>query len=73
MSVGLIAVSYQSDPGVQAKYVEEVKDPKKVKVSHSSHGKEKGLVLVLGQGDVGQLGFGRGHHGEEEAGPGDPA
>uniref|UniRef100_A0A8C7CJJ2 Regulator of chromosome condensation 1 n=1 Tax=Oncorhynchus kisutch TaxID=8019 RepID=A0A8C7CJJ2_ONCKI len=37
---------------------EEVKDPKKVKVSHSSHGQEKGLVLVLGQGDVGQLGLG---------------
>uniref|UniRef100_A0A8C7F560 Regulator of chromosome condensation 1 n=1 Tax=Oncorhynchus kisutch TaxID=8019 RepID=A0A8C7F560_ONCKI len=39
---------------------EEVKDPKKVKVSvsHSSHGEEKGLVLVLGQGDVGQLGLG---------------
>lgn len=27
-------------------------------VSHSSHGQEKGLVLVLGQGDVGQLGLG---------------
>lgn len=36
----------------------DVKDPKKVKVSHSSHGKEDGLVLVLGQGDVGQLGLG---------------
>ncbi|XP_030638003.1 regulator of chromosome condensation [Chanos chanos] len=31
---------------------------KKVKVSHRSHGQEKGLVLVLGQGDVGQLGLG---------------
>ncbi|XP_048009276.1 regulator of chromosome condensation [Megalobrama amblycephala] len=31
---------------------------KKQKVSHSSHGQEKGLVLVLGQGDVGQLGLG---------------
>lgn len=31
---------------------------KKVKVSHKSHGQEKGLVLVLGQGDVGQLGLG---------------
>lgn len=27
-------------------------------VSHRSHGQEKGLVLVLGQGDVGQLGLG---------------
>lgn len=27
-------------------------------VEHRSHGKEKGLVLVLGQGDVGQLGLG---------------
>lgn len=34
------------------------KDAKKVKVSHRSHGKEAGLVLVLGQGDVGQLGLG---------------
>ncbi|KAG9276414.1 regulator of chromosome condensation [Astyanax mexicanus] len=31
---------------------------KKLKVSHKSHGQEKGLVLVLGQGDVGQLGLG---------------
>ncbi|TSQ69508.1 Regulator of chromosome condensation [Bagarius yarrelli] len=31
---------------------------KKVKVSHRSHSQEKGLVLVLGQGDVGQLGLG---------------
>lgn len=31
---------------------------KKVKVSHKSHGQEKALVLVLGQGDVGQLGLG---------------
>ncbi|KAL0984614.1 hypothetical protein UPYG_G00144160 [Umbra pygmaea] len=37
---------------------EDVKAPKKVKVSHSSHGKVKGSVLVLGQGDVGQLGLG---------------
>lgn len=36
----------------------EDQDAKKVKVSHSSHGKEPGLVLVLGQGDVGQLGLG---------------
>ncbi len=27
-------------------------------VTHSSHGQEKGLLLVLGQGDVGQLGLG---------------
>lgn len=27
-------------------------------VSHRSHAKEAGLVLVLGQGDVGQLGLG---------------
>ncbi|TKS81872.1 Regulator of chromosome condensation [Collichthys lucidus] len=38
--------------------VEEEKDAKKVKVSHTSHGKEAGQVLVLGQGDVGQLGQG---------------
>ncbi|XP_041799235.1 regulator of chromosome condensation [Chelmon rostratus] len=38
--------------------VEDEKDLKKVKVSHRSHGKEAGQVLVLGQGDVGQLGNG---------------
>ncbi|XP_071325986.1 regulator of chromosome condensation [Trachinotus anak] len=38
--------------------VEDDKDSKKVKVSHRSHGKEAGQVLVLGQGDVGQLGLG---------------
>lgn len=27
-------------------------------VSHRSHGKDAGQVLVLGQGDVGQLGLG---------------
>ncbi|KAM8869371.1 regulator of chromosome condensation isoform 2-T4 [Spinachia spinachia] len=37
---------------------EDNKTPKKVKVSHRSHGKEAGQVLVLGQGDVGQLGLG---------------
>ncbi|KAM6967957.1 regulator of chromosome condensation [Aplochiton taeniatus] len=37
---------------------EDLNESKKVKVSHSSHGKEKGQVLVLGQGDVGQLGLG---------------
>ncbi|XP_029929263.1 regulator of chromosome condensation [Myripristis murdjan] len=31
---------------------------KKVKVTHRSHGKDTGQVLVLGQGDVGQLGLG---------------
>nr|KAF6267743.1 hypothetical protein mMyoMyo1_011549 [Myotis myotis] len=31
---------------------------KKVKVSHRSHCTEPGLVLILGQGDVGQLGLG---------------
>ncbi|TKC40526.1 hypothetical protein EI555_013087 [Monodon monoceros] len=31
---------------------------KKVKVSHRSHNTEPGLVLTLGQGDVGQLGLG---------------
>ncbi|CAN9513960.1 unnamed protein product [Ophioblennius macclurei] len=36
---------------------EEV-EPKKAKVSHSSHRTEAGVVLVLGQGDVGQLGLG---------------
>ncbi|XP_068999220.1 regulator of chromosome condensation [Embiotoca jacksoni] len=38
--------------------VEESNDSKKVKVSHRSHCKEAGQVLVLGQGDVGQLGLG---------------
>lgn len=38
--------------------VEDGKGSKKVKVSHRSHGKEAGQVLVLGQGDVGQLGLG---------------
>ncbi|TNN76271.1 Regulator of chromosome condensation [Liparis tanakae] len=38
--------------------VEDDKTPKKVKVSHRSHGKDPGQVLVLGQGDVGQLGLG---------------
>ncbi|XP_057689269.1 regulator of chromosome condensation [Corythoichthys intestinalis] len=36
----------------------ESTDSKKVKVYHRSHGKEAGHVLVLGQGDVGQLGLG---------------
>ncbi|XP_038614000.1 regulator of chromosome condensation [Tachyglossus aculeatus] len=35
-----------------------VPDSKKVKVSHPSHRAEPGLVLTLGQGDVGQLGLG---------------
>ncbi|CAJ1061564.1 regulator of chromosome condensation [Xyrichtys novacula] len=39
--------------------VEDDKGPKKVKISHRSHGKEAGQVLVLGQGDVGQLGLGQ--------------
>ncbi|XP_042346428.1 regulator of chromosome condensation [Plectropomus leopardus] len=38
--------------------VEDEGVPKKLKVSHRSHGKEAGQVLVLGQGDVGQLGLG---------------
>ncbi|XP_028281346.1 regulator of chromosome condensation [Parambassis ranga] len=38
--------------------VEDDKSSKKVKVSHRSHRKEPGQVLVLGQGDVGQLGLG---------------
>lgn len=37
---------------------QDEKEVKKVKVSHRSHGKEAGQVLVLGQGDVGQLGQG---------------
>ncbi|CAL8247873.1 unnamed protein product [Lota lota] len=37
---------------------DDEKDPKKVKVHHRSHGTETGHVLVLGQGDVGQLGLG---------------
>ncbi|XP_056142568.1 regulator of chromosome condensation [Lampris incognitus] len=38
--------------------LEDEKESKKVKVFHRSHGKETGQVLVLGQGDVGQLGLG---------------
>ncbi|KAM9310847.1 regulator of chromosome condensation isoform 1-T2 [Pholidichthys leucotaenia] len=38
--------------------VENETDTKKIKVFHRSHCKEAGLVLVLGQGDVGQLGLG---------------
>ncbi|XP_077454175.1 regulator of chromosome condensation [Stigmatopora argus] len=38
--------------------VVEPTDRKKVKVYHRSHGKDGGHVLVLGQGDVGQLGLG---------------
>ncbi|KAG7277164.1 hypothetical protein CRUP_021704 [Coryphaenoides rupestris] len=34
------------------------KNSKKVKVHHMSHNSEAGQVLVLGQGDVGQLGLG---------------
>ncbi|KAM4736045.1 regulator of chromosome condensation [Anableps anableps] len=37
---------------------EDVEGSKKIKVSHRSHCKEVGQVLVLGQGDVGQLGLG---------------
>ncbi|KAM9782895.1 regulator of chromosome condensation [Neosynchiropus ocellatus] len=33
-------------------------EAKKLKISHRSHGKVGGQVLVLGQGDVGQLGLG---------------
>ncbi|XP_062256083.1 regulator of chromosome condensation [Platichthys flesus] len=42
----------------KSEVVVEEGDAKKVKVSHRSHGKEAGQVLVLGQGDVGQLGLG---------------
>ncbi|XP_038567724.1 regulator of chromosome condensation [Micropterus salmoides] len=38
--------------------VKDHRDIKKVKVTHRSHGKEAGQVLVVGQGDVGQLGLG---------------
>ncbi|XP_072250661.1 regulator of chromosome condensation isoform X2 [Leuresthes tenuis] len=41
-----------------AAVVEDVKDSKKSRVSHRSHCREAGQVLVLGQGDVGQLGLG---------------
>ncbi|PKU27712.1 regulator of chromosome condensation [Limosa lapponica baueri] len=37
---------------------EESPGPKKIKVCHSSHRTQPGLVLTLGQGDVGQLGLG---------------
>ncbi|KAJ8290173.1 hypothetical protein GJAV_G00009580 [Gymnothorax javanicus] len=46
-------------PGKKRPQPEEIKPAKKVKVSHNSHAQEKGLVLVLGQGDVGQLGLGQ--------------
>lgn len=43
----------------RAKGSEQSPEPSElVVVEHSSHAKEKGLVLVLGQGDVGQLGLG---------------
>ncbi|XP_055019736.1 regulator of chromosome condensation [Boleophthalmus pectinirostris] len=45
-------------PKRKSEAVVEDTDAKKVKVSHQSHAKEIGLVLVLGQGDVGQLGLG---------------
>lgn len=45
-------------PKRKSEAVVEEKDAKKVKVSHRSHALETGLVLVLGQGDVGQLGLG---------------
>ncbi|KAG9330975.1 hypothetical protein JZ751_021416 [Albula glossodonta] len=45
-------------PAKRASQPEDIKSTKKVKVSHSSHGREVGQVLVLGQGDVGQLGLG---------------
>lgn len=41
-----------------AAVAEDVEESKKIKVSHRSHCKEVGQVLVLGQGDVGQLGLG---------------
>ncbi|XP_063054194.1 regulator of chromosome condensation [Engraulis encrasicolus] len=43
-------------PAKRAKKV--VEEEVRVEVEHRSHGKEKGLVLALGQGDVGQLGLG---------------
>ncbi|XP_049587270.1 regulator of chromosome condensation [Syngnathus scovelli] len=45
-------------PKRKSQAIEEVNNAKKVKVYHRSHGKEAGHVLVLGQGDVGQLGLG---------------
>ncbi|KAK7926265.1 hypothetical protein WMY93_008575 [Mugilogobius chulae] len=45
-------------PKRKSEAIVEDTDVKKVKVSHRSHAKEMGLVLVLGQGDVGQLGLG---------------
>ncbi|CAL1611473.1 unnamed protein product [Knipowitschia caucasica] len=45
-------------PKRKSEVIDEDQDAKKAKVSHSSHGTESGLVLVLGQGDVGQLGLG---------------
>lgn len=38
--------------------IQDEAEPKKVKVFHRSHNNEAGVVLVLGQGDVGQLGLG---------------
>lgn len=45
-------------PKRKSEAIVDDKDAKKVKVSHRSHSTETGLVLVLGQGDVGQLGLG---------------
>lgn len=44
-----------SKDDVEKKRAEE---SKKIKISHSSHGATPGIVLTLGQGDVGQLGLG---------------
>ncbi|MED6289551.1 Regulator of chromosome condensation [Characodon lateralis] len=41
-----------------AAIAEDAEESKKIKVLHRSHCKEAGQVLVLGQGDVGQLGLG---------------
>ncbi|XP_078788979.1 phosphatase and actin regulator 4B isoform X6 [Oryzias latipes] len=50
--------SKKTAPKRKSAAVEGANEPKKVKVSHGSHCNEPGQVLVLGQGDVGQLGLG---------------
>ncbi|KAF7661414.1 hypothetical protein LDENG_00262460 [Lucifuga dentata] len=61
LNITVIAVMPAKKTATKRKSVSNLKDEsdsKKVKVSHRSHGKERGQVLVLGQGDVGQLGLG---------------
>ncbi|XP_058052192.1 regulator of chromosome condensation [Ahaetulla prasina] len=45
-------------PRKRALEKDDILKAKRIKVSHSSHQSEPGLVLTLGQGDLGQLGLG---------------